>query len=274
MAAKFPTNAFVPAKIGSGKRLVVAEAPGENEALQGEPLVGTAGKWFDAMLRKARVNRDELTLLNVINCHPPQNIFPTDPEAKSYISAADGEASVQHCLKAHVWPLLKGREWARVDLLGEKALRYIAGKQGGIFQWRGSPMAIPELGDKPIAIPTIHPAAIARDQSLIPVVINDLKKATILAPEDYQILPSLDDVRAFTATEFAFDIECSMATREITLVGLSSKLGKAIVIPFRGAYKAELKRIFKDATVLYAHNGIAFDVPILFKELELEWKPD
>lgn len=138
----FPDNNFVPPKMGRGLRLVIAEAPGEEESIKLEPLVGGAGKWFDNACRQAGLRRDDLTLANVINCRPPNNLFPTDPPAKSYIKHADGERAVQHCLKAHVIPLLESRPWQRVDLLGEKALRYITGKEGGIFRWRGSPLEI------------------------------------------------------------------------------------------------------------------------------------
>lgn len=121
-------------------------------------------------------------------------------------------------------------------------------------------------------IPTIHPAAIARDQTLIPAVISDLKKNPLPPPEFYVPHPSLPEVQAFTSTIFAFDIETNPATNEILCVGLSARPHHAICVPFAGAYITELKRIFENAEVLISQNGIQFDVPRLFPALGLVWE--
>ena len=142
MRTLFPDSNFVPPKHGTGKRLVVAEAPGETESLQGEPLVGASGSWFDSCCRKAGLDRSTLTLVNILQCRPPENVFPTDSEARAYISSADADKAVKHCIRNHVLPLLKHVVWTRIDLLGEKALRWLAGKTDGIFYWRGSPVEI------------------------------------------------------------------------------------------------------------------------------------
>lgn len=263
MRQLFPENVFVAPKLGNGNRLVIAEAPGEDETITGEPLTGGAGRWFDNMCKKAGIRRDDLTLVNCINCRPPDNIFPTDPDAKKYISREDGEKSVQHCLNAHVRPLLTSRPWSRVDLLGEKPLRYIAGRTEGVFKWRGSPIPIPELGPEPRAIATLHPAYIMRDQEMLPAVINDLQKGLALPPEYYNLFPDLDQVKEFKFHDFAFDIETNGWTKEITMVGLSAKPYFVMVVPFRGAYVDELKRIFREANSVIGHNVLQFDIPVL-----------
>lgn len=259
----FPRNNFVPAKHGSGKRLVLAEAPGEEESIMGEPLVGSSGKWFDAMCRKAGVKREDLTLINTINCRPPQNIYPTDGNARSYISEADGRNAVQHCMAAHVWPLIHSQPWTRIDALGDKSLQELTGKEG-ISYWRGSPLTL--RGDDPSktrVIPTLHPSYISRDQTMIPIVVNDLKKNTQVPPEYYNLTPSLEDVRAFEFTDFGFDIETNPATQQILMVGLFATPFRGMVVPFSGPYIPELKRIFAAAKTLYGQNSIQFDIPIL-----------
>jgi uracil-DNA glycosylase family 4 len=267
MRELYPDNAFVAPKIGTGTRLVIAEAPGEEESIKGEPLVGGAGRVFDMWLSKVGISRETLTLVNCINCRPPNNVFPTDGDARSYISKDDADKAVAHCKKSHVLPILQGRKWTRVDLLGEKPLRLIAGKREGIKKWRGSPLAITELGNHPVAIPTLHPAFIMRDQSMIPVVLNDLAKSLITPPEDYNITPSVADVKAFTATEFAFDIETGWPVHErITMVGLCDRVGHAMTVPFHGEYITQLKRIFNAAKHLVGHNCIQFDLPRLAAE--------
>jgi len=60
--------------------LVVGEAPGENEDLQGEPFVGQAGKLLDNMLAALGLNRRErVYIANVLKCRPPGNRNP-EPE--------------------------------------------------------------------------------------------------------------------------------------------------------------------------------------------------
>lgn len=261
MQKLFPQAKFVPPKIGKALRLVVAEAPGEQEELEGEPLIGSSGKWFDGMCRKAGVSRENLTLVNTINCRPPNNVYPTDANARSYISEADARKAVDHCMAAHVWPLVHGKPWTRIDVLGDKALQEITGEQG-ILYWRGSPLAVKGETQTRV-IPTLHPSYISRDQTMIPIVVNDLKKNTVVPPEFYNITPSIEDLRDFTATDFAFDIETQWGTEQITLVGLCATPFHVIVVPFTGAYVQELKRIFSAAKVVYGQNIISFDLPVL-----------
>ncbi len=61
--------------------LVVGEAPGENEDLQGEPFVGQAGKLLDNMLGAMAVSRRQrVYIANVLKCRPPGNRNPEPQE--------------------------------------------------------------------------------------------------------------------------------------------------------------------------------------------------
>jgi DNA polymerase len=61
--------------------LVVGEAPGENEDLQGEPFVGQAGKLLDNMLGALGLGRrDRVYIANVLKCRPPGNRNPEPDE--------------------------------------------------------------------------------------------------------------------------------------------------------------------------------------------------
>jgi uracil-DNA glycosylase family 4 len=285
MQKLFPTNNFVPALLIKGStRLCVGEAPGELEAEQGEPFVGTSGGWLfgkadehgkrsGGLYKAAGVDTATVSKCNVLGCRPLNNKFPTDPDARAYISKEEAEASLEQCWNNHVRPVLTGRSWTRIDCFGDKALTALTG-QTGIMRWRGSPLAVPACGPEPLTVPTLHPSYIARDQSMLPAVVSDLKKTLDLAPEHYNIQPTIEDVRAFTATTFSFDIECVRETGKITMVGLSDKPFHAMCVPFSGIYIPELKRIFENAKVLYTQNGIQFDIPRLFPELGLEWRPE
>jgi uracil-DNA glycosylase len=61
--------------------LIVGEAPGENEDIQGEPFVGQAGKLLDNMLRAVGLARGrKVYIANVLKCRPPGNRNPEPDE--------------------------------------------------------------------------------------------------------------------------------------------------------------------------------------------------
>lgn len=262
MREMFPHNTFVPPFEGN-LRLAVGESPNAKENEEGGPF---PDGWRQGVYRKAGIPEAGLSKLNIIQCQPPNGIFPTDPDAKSYTSAADGIGIIKHCREAHLLPFLKSKPWERIDVLGDKPLRYLLGRGGGIHTWRGSILPVPDLDNRRIAIATFSPMYLAKDQSMYPVVVNDLRKPLDIEPENYNIYPSLSDVQGFTSTKFAFDIETTgwqTGNQKITLVGLSDKDYGAIVVPFEGEYIDELKRIFINATEVIGQNIVQFDLPVL-----------
>jgi DNA polymerase len=59
--------------------VLVGEAPGRDEDLQGAPFVGEAGRLLDRILFAMQLTRDDIYICNVIKCRPPHN---RDPEAE------------------------------------------------------------------------------------------------------------------------------------------------------------------------------------------------
>ncbi len=60
--------------------LIVGEAPGKNEDLQGEPFVGAAGKLLNELLGIAGLRREDVFIANVLKCRPPGNRDPRPEE--------------------------------------------------------------------------------------------------------------------------------------------------------------------------------------------------
>jgi len=65
--------------------MIVGEAPGENEDLQGQPFVGAAGQLLDNMLRAVGRSRtgggaQGAYIANVLKCRPPANRNPLPEE--------------------------------------------------------------------------------------------------------------------------------------------------------------------------------------------------
>ena len=60
--------------------LIVGEAPGEQEDLQGEPFVGKAGLLLNNMLAAIGLNRQKAYIANIAKCRPPKNRDPAPQE--------------------------------------------------------------------------------------------------------------------------------------------------------------------------------------------------
>ena len=222
-------------------------------------MSGGSGTWLKILYKNAGVDVADVSIIGTTQCKLPASLTKDEQFQ-----------AIEHCRKNYVQPFLESRPWKRVDLFGDAPLKHIAEKEGGVDRWRGSSIAVgaPEVcGDAPNCIPTFSPAYIMRDQSMVPVVINDLRKTPEVEPEHYNIYPSLDDIRNFKYKSFAFDIETNRwDNTQIYMVGLSGKAFEAIVVPFSGEFKEELKRIFAEAEEVIGQNCIQFDLPILAKQ--------
>ena len=54
----------------------VGEAPGHDEDVQGEPFVGAAGQLLNRIIAAIGLRREQVYILNIIKCRPPQNRNP------------------------------------------------------------------------------------------------------------------------------------------------------------------------------------------------------
>ena len=60
----------------------VGEAPGEKEDLLGRPFVGKSGKLLDKILLAINLKREDIYILNIVKCRPPNNRNPLSEEIK------------------------------------------------------------------------------------------------------------------------------------------------------------------------------------------------
>jgi DNA polymerase len=126
--------------------LVVGEAPGEMEDLQGEPFVGPAGKLLDNMLRSIGLGRDEnVYIANVLKCRPPGNRNPEPAE----VAQCEPYLRRQVALLQPKIILAMGR-FAVQSLLG--STEPIGKLRGQIHHYAGVPVVV-----------TYHPAYLLRN---------------------------------------------------------------------------------------------------------------
>ncbi len=62
------------------KLVFVGEAPGAEEDRQGIPFVGRAGQLLDKILAAIDLSRDDVHILNILKCRPPENRNPAPDE--------------------------------------------------------------------------------------------------------------------------------------------------------------------------------------------------
>ncbi len=61
----------------------LGEAPGADEDRLGEPFVGRGGQLLDKILAACNLKREDVYLLNVLRCRPPNNRNPQEDEAQN-----------------------------------------------------------------------------------------------------------------------------------------------------------------------------------------------
>lgn len=68
----------------SAQIVFIGEAPGENEAKQGRPFAGAAGRVLDEMLLSVSMKRSDVYITNIVNDRPPDNRDPSPAEIALY----------------------------------------------------------------------------------------------------------------------------------------------------------------------------------------------
>lgn len=125
--------------------MLVGEAPGKNEDLQGEPFVGAAGHLLDELMSGIGITREQAYIANVLKCRPPGNRDPKPDEIDS--------------CKGYLREQIKMIHPKVVLTLGNFATKLILPTETGITRMRGQQFNW-WLGAT--LIPTFHPAAALR----------------------------------------------------------------------------------------------------------------
>jgi len=148
--------------------MLVGEAPGRDEDLQGKPFVGRAGQLLDRMLaaigldRQAEQPENAVLITNVLFWRPPGNRKPTDAE-------------LGFCAP---W-LMRALELARprvIVTLGGTPTQRLTGQPAGIMRLRGkwTQLSVPGM-DAPVPLlPMLHPAYLLRQPAQKRLAWRDL----------------------------------------------------------------------------------------------------
>ncbi|MBW4050593.1 MAG: UdgX family uracil-DNA binding protein [Proteobacteria bacterium] len=147
------TTQGVPGEGPSPARLmVVGEAPGDSEDLQGHPFVGPAGAILDRALKDAGLGRDSVYITNAVK-H-----FKFEPRGKRRLHIKPSANEIEAC---HWW---LGEELRLVApklvmALGGTAARALLGHPVIVSQLRGAPIRLSATAHLWV---TVHPSFLLR----------------------------------------------------------------------------------------------------------------
>jgi uracil-DNA glycosylase family 4 len=128
--------------------MIIGEAPGRDEDLEGKPFVGRAGQLLDKMLAAIGLKEQDVHITNVVYWRPPGNRTPTPQEAQVCRPFLERQMEL-------VEPEI-------VLLLGGAAAKQVLGTTEGIMRVRGKWREI-EIGGRPVkTMATLHPAYLLR----------------------------------------------------------------------------------------------------------------
>lgn len=140
--------------------MIIGEAPGRDEDLEGKPFVGRAGRLLDKMLAAIGLGEPDVHITNIVYWRPPGNRTPTPQEALACRPFLERQIEL-------VAPKL-------LVAVGGSAAKELLGAPEGIMRLRGKWREV-TVGQRQIpAIATLHPAYLLRTPAAKQLAWQDL----------------------------------------------------------------------------------------------------
>ena len=140
--------------------MLIGEAPGRDEDLEGKPFVGRAGQLLDKMLAAIGLGAADVHITNIVYWRPPGNRTPTPQEAQACRPFLERQVEL-------VAPEM-------VLLLGGAAAKHLLEVAEGIMRIRGKWHEV-EIGNaRARVMATLHPAYLLRAPAAKRLVWRDL----------------------------------------------------------------------------------------------------
>lgn len=122
--------------------MLIGEAPGEIEDLEGRPFVGRSGRFLDALLAQVGIDRDRLFITSAVKCRPLDNRNPNSEE-------------LSICREAWLVRQIQALNPEVVVLMGKIALAQVLNENNKIAELHGA--TLDKQGRKYFI--TYHPSA-------------------------------------------------------------------------------------------------------------------
>ena len=153
--------------------MLIGEAPGEQESLQGRPFVGKAGKNLDGFLRVLEMNREDIYISNVVK------IRPTKVSEKGRTSNRPPNKEELALFTPYLYEEILRVQPGMIVTLGNVALKALCGPRVIIGDMHGKVTEVTGRHEKQEGtfklFPLYHPASIIYNRSLQEVYDADLQ---------------------------------------------------------------------------------------------------
>lgn len=153
--------------------MLIGEAPGEQESLQGRPFVGKAGKNLDSFLEVLSLKREDIYITNVVK------IRPTKVSEKGRVSNRPPNREELALFIPYLMEEILRVQPHLIVTLGNVALRALCGTKAVIGDMHGQRTLVTVQHEKQSAeyalFPLYHPASIIYNRSLQEVYQADLR---------------------------------------------------------------------------------------------------
>lgn len=140
--------------------MLIGEAPGREEDMQGTPFVGSSGQLLDRMLAAIELDRDKVFIANTLPWRPPGNRNPTPAETAVCLPFLTRQVEL-------VAPKI-------IVTLGGPAAKTIFETDAGILRVRGKWRDITLGAHSCAAVATLHPAYLLRQPAQKALAWRDL----------------------------------------------------------------------------------------------------
>ena len=129
--------------------MLIGEAPGRDEDIQGKPFVGVSGQLLDRMLASVGLDRGNVYITNILLWRPPGNRTPTTEEMALFLPI----------IQRHITLM----EPKVIFSLGGIAAKTLLSTSTGILKLRGKWHSIKDDEEREIPfLPSLHPAYLLR----------------------------------------------------------------------------------------------------------------
>lgn len=164
----------------NARLFLIAQAPGEVEDAKGRMFIGPSGEVLDSLLKKAKINREQIYMTNLIKCHLPKNRKPKSEEIQACHPYLDQEIDI-------IDPEF-------LIPLGHYATRYLLKKyhqkipsKHEFYKSYGTLLYVKSQKIYPVQ----HPAAQLHDESIQQILENNYQKLSVFTQQCkwYQVCP-------------------------------------------------------------------------------------
>lgn len=245
---------LIPNK-GTGKILIVLEAPTGEQDLNGDISTGLHGRLLTGILKDAGLREEDYTLTSALRCGIPKHYTTTNE-------------SIEAC-RGHLRSIIQLVKPTKIIAIGDIALKACT-RKAGIKGKRGSSFPLhAEFEYSCEVYPTYSITDIQRVPTYKRVVLTDIRDAVRIDTEPEEVDFEFWEVgnQLPLSTMWAWDIEtaeCGAIVDYPTMLSAGS-VDRIFVAVGADRIRSLARALADSPAELITHNGYRFDIPVMKK---------